>query len=748
MQNNGIPRVSTLPSKPELREDLQISRKISMNDTMRTPQMIIGDGSVLKMDQLLTLDFDDHQSNALLFITSHPSKCDECEQRPGQVTCNDCGLVYCAECDTHRHRKGKLQLHQRKTLAQKQIESPELEELEEERENCIAKWKTCDVCDWLQAHDLNLFVKEAQRQGLTGESLLASNGLDKLLDALTGVSRGHKKKLQREVYKLQNSIERSLTFEDEVLPEPAPSPPIDPDKSSMQRVKLDIRGAVESMVTLPARQLAPELNPLGFSPLKIDLDEDDRVASIAPKRSRGGRQTLRALELDIAQVKKEEKTVAASFDFSATGRLQTQGFEINTRGMANVPFASPQQCEAHGKKSASTANTVSTKDYLLLLEELGHGAGGKVYKALYMPTFMLVAVKVIRVYDQKKRHQMVRELKSLYVNFVPLATATLPSTFAATSSVAQAACKELVVFYDAYTNPEVGSVSIVLEYMDGGSLEDYVQSVTEGDEENAGCLSEEKIANIAMCGLKGLAFLHEHHQLHRDIKLSNMLINHQGQVKISDFGISRDLESTLAKATTFTGTLLYMAPERISGGMYSYPSDLWSFGLAIMACVIGKLPVPTSDGYWGVVHAVQEQPSPRLQDYGDHFSPELCDFLDQCLHKNPLYRPPAATLLEHPFIKKNYLPSEQATVDLSRGRQPLTTKLLERSRKDMISIAVKAQSWCRDHVDAFRRLSYINEGTEVQSTSSRSKIEALAKQLRLPVDEVAPHFTFLDEYCK
>ncbi|CAH0482836.1 unnamed protein product [Peronospora belbahrii] len=685
MQNNGIPRVSTLPSKPELREDLQISRKISMNDTMRTPQMIIGDGSVLKMDQLLTLDFDDHQSNALLFITSHPSKCDE-------------------------HRKGKLQLHQRKTLAQKQIESPELEELEEEREN-------------------------SQRQGLTGESLLASNGLDKLLDALTGVSRGHKKKLQREVYKFQNSIERSLTFEDEVLPEPAPSPPIDPDKSSMQRVKLDIRGAVESMVTLPARQLAPELNPLGFSPLKIDLDEDDRVASIAPKRSRGGRQTLRALELDIAQVKKEEKTVAASFDFSATGRLQTQGFEIN-------------QCEAHEKKSASTANTVSTKDYLLLLEELGHGAGGKVYKALYMPTFMLVAVKVIRVYDQKKRHQMVRELKSLYVNFVPLATATLPSTFAATSSVAQAACKELVVFYDAYTNPEVGSVSIVLEYMDGGSLEDYVQSVTEGDEENAGCLSEEKIANIAMCGLKGLAFLHEHHQLHRDIKLSNMLINHQGQVKISDFGISRDLESTLAKATTFTGTLLYMAPERISGGMYSYPSDLWSFGLAIMACVIGKLPVPTSDGYWGVVHAVQEQPSPRLQDYGDHFSPELCDFLDQCLHKNPLYRPPAATLLEHPFIKKNYLPSEQATVDLSRGRQPLTTKLLERSRKDMISIAVKAQSWCRDHVNAFRRLSYINEGTEVQSTSSRSKIEALAKQLRLPVDEVAPHFTFLDEYCK
>lgn len=165
----------------------------------------------------------------------------------------------------------------------------------------------------------------------------------------------------------------------------------------------------------------------------------------------------------------------------------------------------------------------------MILEELGHGAGGKVYKALYMPTFRLVAVKVIRVYDQKKRHQMVRELKSLYVNFVPLATATFGST---SDSTTQAACEELVVFYDAYTNPEVGSVSIVLEYMDGGSLEDYVQSATRSCEVNAGCLSEKEIANVAACALKGLAFLHEHHQLHRDIKLSNMLINYQGQVKV------------------------------------------------------------------------------------------------------------------------------------------------------------------------------------------------------------------------
>ncbi|KAL4168227.1 hypothetical protein KRP22_011629 [Phytophthora ramorum] len=693
-------------------------------------------GSVVGMDKLLALDLSSNQASHL----SPPSECDECEQRPGQVTCDDCGLVYCAQCDAHRHRKGKLQLHQRVQIMSKRTEPSDLEKVDEEPESSIANWKICDVCQWLETHDLELFVQEAQRQRLTGATLLNSEGLDTFLDAATGVSRGHKKKLQREVQKLQISVK-----EENKSPMPVPSPPVQRASNSMRRIGLDLRVNVEPVAAKPPPRRATILQPLGLGQLKIDVGED-RGAISAPKRTTGGRQTSSNLGLDIAQVKKEEKTVAASFDFSATGRLQTQGFEIDTRGIANAPFANPQR-QVDSKKTVSAAEAISTRDYLLLLEELGHGAGGKVYKALYMPTFRLVAVKVIRVYDQKKRHQMVRELKSLYVNFVPLATAAFPCSSTGESSAAQAACGELVVFYDAYTNPEVGSVSIVLEYMDGGSLEDYVQSATEGEEGNAGCLSEKEIANVAACGLKGLAFLHEHHQLHRDIKLSNMLINYRGQVKISDFGISRDLESTLAKATTFTGTLLYMAPERISGGMYSYPSDIWSFGLAVMACAIGKLPVPTKDGYWGVVHAVQEKPSPCLKDYGDHFSPELCDFLDQCLQKNPMYRPPAARLLEHPFIKKNYSPREQANVRLSRDRQPLTAKALERSRQEMRNIAEKAQSWCRDHADALRRLSSVS-GDNVKYASNRSKVEALAMQLRLPVDEVATHFSFLEEYCK
>lgn len=372
----------------------------------------------------------------------------------------------------------------------------------------------------------------------------------------------------------------------------------------------------------------------------------------------------------------------------------------------------------------TSCSSLGTREFLLILRELGHGASGKVYKALYMPTFQFVAIKVIRVYDQKKRHQMVRELKSLYVNYVPILT-TMETT------PIKAACDELVIFYDAFTNPELGSVSIVLEYMDGGSLEEYMQSKEQSYR------SEEELARVAYCALKGLAFLHEHHQLHRDIKLSNMLMNSAGQVKISDFGISRDLESTLAKATTFTGTLLYMAPERISGGTYSYPSDIWSFGLALMACAVGKLPVPTKEGYWGVVHAVQEQPSPSLAEYGDHFSPSLCDFIDQCLQKNPILRPTASQLLEHDFIREHYTPH-------AFKKQP-TSEVDALKELDQISKLI--QTWCLDHVALIQSpINSTSNKTLFHQYSYEQKVEALASQLGIRENIVAERLAFMKQY--
>ncbi|TYZ61597.1 hypothetical protein PybrP1_011012 [[Pythium] brassicae (nom. inval.)] len=711
--------------------------------------------------------------------------CDECEERPAGIECEDCGLAYCASCDAHRHRKGKLRFHRRQSAAPKPIVAESLRQPGEPRG--AAEWSVVQVDEWLRVHDLDVFSATAAAHAVDG-ALLLSGRAEELFEAHSdGASRGSKKKLQREIQKLraeqpnaaamaagaastptqrlpaphwdaaaqdgerrsQGSARRlgvNLRVNVNASPAAAAAPqsfsPVTALRSRVLHGQVDdVKGRVNrrrsamsglllsptvaaasaplsscgasssSAATAPLSSQAEQpkrSKSVVFAPSQLRIDVKENALLVAggaaspPQRHEtraGGRADLRAirqalggLDLDILQVKNEERAVEASFDFSAEGRLQTQGFEIDTRGIASAPF--PNQ---HASKKAA----MGTRDYLVLLNELGHGAGGKVFKALYMPTFKLLAVKVIRVFDQKKRHQMVRELKSLYVNFVAINDAD-----------GRAACDELVVFYDAYTNPEIGSVSIVLEFMDRGSLEDFLQSGRR--------VAERELASMAHC--------------------------------ISDFGISRDLESTLAKATTFTGTLLYMAPERISGGMYSYPSDIWSFGLAIMALAVGKLPVPTKDGYWGVVHAVQEQPSPRLADYGDQFSPALCDFIDQCLQKNPLCRPPAATLLEHAFIKENYSPHATPVPGASGLQSPLPPGDSSKALKELEHMASQVRLWCLDHADTLLSPTAAtaaggDDGPLIRQVSNRARVEALAHQLSLPVDTVASRFAFLDEYC-
>lgn len=129
----------------------------------------------------------------------------------------------------------------------------------------------------------------------------------------------------------------------------------------------------------------------------------------------------------------------------------------------------------------------------------------------------------------------------------------------------------VVTFHDAYTDAERGSVCMVMEYMDGETLEDFVR--------RREALSESALAVVGRSVLRGLAEMHANHQIHRDIKPSNILLDRHGRIKISDFGIVRELNRTGSLAQTFTGTLLYMSPERITETDYSYPSDVWSLGM-------------------------------------------------------------------------------------------------------------------------------------------------------------------------
>eukprot|EP00898_Chlorokybus_atmophyticus_P008584 jgi/Chlat1/8727/Chrsp9S00720 len=210
----------------------------------------------------------------------------------------------------------------------------------------------------------------------------------------------------------------------------------------------------------------------------------------------------------------------------------------------------------------------------------------------------------------------------------------------------------LVSFYGAFFLPDSGQISIALELVDGGSLADVLV--------RAGKIPENLLARIAERVLQGLSFLHStRHLVHRDIKPANILMNLAGEAKISDFGISAGLDTTMAMCATFVGTVTYMSPERINNAPYSYPADIWSLGLTLLECATGVYPYNATGGPLHLMLQVMNDPSPEPPAQG--FSPELRLLIAACLLKDPSKRPTAeqaspscrrGDLLRHPFVLK------------------------------------------------------------------------------------------------
>lgn len=126
--------------------------------------------------------------------------------------------------------------------------------------------------------------------------------------------------------------------------------------------------------------------------------------------------------------------------------------------------------------------------------------------------------------------------------------------------------------------------------------------------------------------LGGLDYLHkERHAIHRDIKPSNICLNRAGQAKLTDFGVAAELHDSAGHCETFVGTFCYMSPERISGQGYNFNSDVWSFGLCLMECALGRFPYPSVSVYFEMVQAIVND-APPLPD-AQVFSPQFCDFI-------------------------------------------------------------------------------------------------------------------------
>lgn len=250
---------------------------------------------------------------------------------------------------------------------------------------------------------------------------------------------------------------------------------------------------------------------------------------------------------------------------------------------------------------------------------LGAGCSGIVESGVHKPTGMRVAVKTVKVDKKEKRENMLNEIKGL---------------------IQAAGCPYLVQWYAGFSTKDTGLVKVVVEFMDKGSLADLRRRL-----DGAG-VPPDHLLCIAAQMMRGLRHLQSRRLLHRDIKPENVLHNLAGQVKLTDFGISKDLDSTVGLAQTFVGTATYMAPERAMGQDYSFVSDVWSAGIVLYELATGRYPF-TTKAFLDLYDCLCVQPEPRLSGEPP---PALCDLVAKCLTRDQSQRPDAKTLVDHEAV--------------------------------------------------------------------------------------------------
>ncbi|XP_016129753.1 TRAF2 and NCK-interacting protein kinase-like isoform X2 [Sinocyclocheilus grahami] len=270
-----------------------------------------------------------------------------------------------------------------------------------------------------------------------------------------------------------------------------------------------------------------------------------------------------------------------------------------------------------------------------LVELVGNGTYGQVYKGRHVKTGQLAAIKVMDVTgDEEEEIKAEINMLKKYSHHRNIAT-----------------------YYGAFIKKNPPGMDdqlwLVMEFCGAGSVTDLIKN-TKGNS-----LKEEWTAYICREILRGLTHLHQHKVIHRDIKGQNVLLTENAEVKLVDFGVSAQLDRTVGRRNTFIGTPYWMAPEVIAcdenpDATYDFKSDLWSLGITAIEMAEGAPPLCDMHPM-RALFLIPRNPAPRLKS--KKWSKKFQSFIESCLLKNHNQRPSTEQLMKHPFIKD--LPNER-----------------------------------------------------------------------------------------
>ena len=284
-----------------------------------------------------------------------------------------------------------------------------------------------------------------------------------------------------------------------------------------------------------------------------------------------------------------------------------------------------------------------TVSHYKILEKLGEGGMGVVYKALDTRLDRIVALKFLPrelIFDPIARKRFEKEARA--------ASALDHPNIAVVHDIGEA---------------DPGGAFMCMAFYDGSTLDDLVAE---------GRVDEERARDIVLQTARGLAAAHEAGIVHRDIKPPNLLVTKHGDVKILDFGLAKQVTSTTPGSTETSsgGTAAYMSPEQATGGHVDHRSDLFSLGIVLYELLTGKRPF-TGDYLpavmYSIVHSDPEPPEKLVPDVSRGISAIML----RLLAKNPADRYQSAhelcADLEKSFTDRSFVPVARRGVSLRRS---------------------------------------------------------------------------------
>uniref|UniRef100_A0A8C0IIL9 non-specific serine/threonine protein kinase n=1 Tax=Bubo bubo TaxID=30461 RepID=A0A8C0IIL9_BUBBB len=259
-----------------------------------------------------------------------------------------------------------------------------------------------------------------------------------------------------------------------------------------------------------------------------------------------------------------------------------------------------------------------------LVQVVGNGTYGQVYKGRHVKTGQLAAIKVMNVTENEEE-----EIK-LEINMLKKYSHH----------------RNIATYYGAFVKKSPAGQDdqlwLVMEYCGAGSVTDLVKK-TKGN-----CFKEDWIAYICREVLRGLAHLHAHHVIHRDIKGQNVLLTENAEVKLVDFGVSAQLDRTIGRRNTFIGTPYWMAPEVIA--CEENPDSTYDYRVGVTTLhKVEKCAALCDMHPMRALFLIPRNPPPKLKSR--KWSKKFLNFVESCLVKNYLHRPSTETLLKHSFIR-------------------------------------------------------------------------------------------------